>query len=57
MSDFWKKIFAVAMISGMGLGLAACETAEGFGQDMENAGEAIQDFWINSITRKQLKPK
>jgi predicted small secreted protein len=43
MSDFWKKIFAVAMISGMGLGLAACETAEGFGQDMENAGEAIQD--------------
>ena len=43
MSDFWKKIFAVAMISGMGLGLAACETAEGFGLDMENAGEAIQD--------------
>ncbi|OSQ44063.1 entericidin A/B family lipoprotein [Thalassospira alkalitolerans] len=43
MSDILKKLFAVALISGMGLGLAACETAEGFGKDMENAGEAIQD--------------
>lgn len=43
MSDILKKIFAVVMISGMGLGLAACETAGGFGKDMENAGEAIQD--------------
>ncbi|WP_175581431.1 entericidin A/B family lipoprotein [Thalassospira lucentensis] len=42
MSDILKKIFAVAMISGMGLGLAACETAEGFGRDVEDAGEAIQ---------------
>ena len=23
--------------------LAACETVEGFGQDVENAGEAIQE--------------
>ncbi|HBU96368.1 MULTISPECIES: entericidin A/B family lipoprotein [Thalassospira] len=43
MSDIMKKIFAIAMISGMGLGLAACETAEGFGQDVEDAGEAIQE--------------
>ncbi|HEY9039759.1 MAG TPA: entericidin A/B family lipoprotein [Roseovarius sp.] len=24
------------------LGLAACETAEGFGRDVQNAGEAIE---------------
>ncbi|RCK38005.1 MULTISPECIES: entericidin A/B family lipoprotein [Thalassospira] len=43
MSDLMKKIFAVLMITGMGLGLAACETAEGFGEDVEDAGEAIQE--------------
>jgi len=43
MSDLMKKILAVLMISGLGLGLAACETAEGFGEDVEDAGEAIQD--------------
>ncbi|MCC9624078.1 entericidin A/B family lipoprotein [Thalassospira sp. MA62] len=43
MSDLMRKIFAVLMISGMGLGLAACETTEGFGEDVEDAGEAIQD--------------
>tara|TARA_E500000318_G_scaffold90493_1_gene88429 strand:+ start:2762 stop:3037 length:276 start_codon:yes stop_codon:yes gene_type:complete len=43
MTDFLKKFLAVAMISGMGFGLAACETAEGFGRDMEDAGEAIQE--------------
>jgi predicted small secreted protein len=42
MSDLMKKIFAVLMIAGMGLGLAACETAKGFGKDVEDAGEAIQ---------------
>lgn len=43
MSDLMKKIFAVLMIVGMGLGLAACETAKGFGKDVEDAGEAIQE--------------
>tara|TARA_R100000988_G_C3939464_1_gene135475 strand:- start:369 stop:509 length:141 start_codon:yes stop_codon:yes gene_type:complete len=43
MSNTMKKLFAVLMISGMGLGLAACETAEGFGEDVEDAGEAIQE--------------
>lgn len=43
MSNTMKKIFAILMISGMGIGLAACETAEGFGEDVEDAGEAIQD--------------
>ncbi|KXJ53467.1 MAG: entericidin [Thalassospira sp. Nap_22] len=43
MSNTIKKFLAILMISGMGLGLAACETAEGFGEDVEDAGEAIQD--------------
>jgi len=43
MSNTMKKLFAILMISGMGLGLAACETAEGFGRDMENLGKTIQD--------------
>ena len=43
MSNLMKKILAILMISGMGLGLSACETAEGFGEDVEDAGEAIQD--------------
>tara|TARA_B100000519_G_C14232576_1_gene433154 strand:+ start:1037 stop:1177 length:141 start_codon:yes stop_codon:yes gene_type:complete len=43
MSNTMKKLFAILMISGMGLGLAACETAEGFGEDVEDAGEAIQE--------------
>ena len=34
---------AAGIAAGMGLGLAACETAEGFGEDVEDAGEAIQD--------------
>ena len=33
------KIFAALFL----LGLAACETAEGFGQDVEDAGEAIEE--------------
>lgn len=32
------KLFAILML----LGLAACETAEGFGRDVETAGAAIQ---------------
>lgn len=36
--------FAVAItLLSMSLGLAACNTVEGAGQDIENTGEAIQD--------------
>ncbi|MBO6677657.1 entericidin A/B family lipoprotein [Parvibaculum sp.] len=36
------KIFtAVALL--LGFGLAACNTIEGAGQDIENTGEAVQD--------------
>lgn len=33
------RIFALIAV----LGLTACETIEGFGQDVENGGEAIQE--------------
>lgn len=42
MSDICKKIFAIALISFIGFCIAACETANGFGRDVEDAGEAIQ---------------
>ena len=35
---------ALALMSLLGvLAVAGCNTAEGFGQDVENAGEAIED--------------
>lgn len=34
--------FPVILLAGA-LGLAACETIEGAGRDIENAGESIQD--------------
>lgn len=37
-----RKIIALPLI-GLGLvALSACNTAEGFGEDVENTGEAIQ---------------
>ena len=38
-----KRLFAILMVLGFGLALGACETAEGFGRDMENLGKTIQD--------------
>lgn len=38
-----KRLLAVLMVLGFGLVLGACETAEGFGRDMENLGKTIQD--------------
>ena len=36
-------MYRIAAFLGLSLALAACETAEGFGQDVENTGQAIQD--------------
>lgn len=36
-----KTLAAVLFL--FGLGLAACNTVEGAGQDIENTGEAVQD--------------
>lgn len=38
-----KWIAPVALLLAGGLALGACNTAEGFGEDMENTGEAIEE--------------
>ncbi len=38
-----KRLLAVAMVLGFGMALSACETAEGFGRDMEKLGQQIQE--------------
>ncbi len=37
-----KKLFSV-LVALAALGAAACNTVEGAGQDVESAGEAVQD--------------
>lgn len=37
------KILTMAFIAISGLSISACNTIEGAGQDVENAGEAVQD--------------
>jgi predicted small secreted protein len=37
-----KIIFALGLVL-TGLGLSACNTTEGFGKDVKNTGETIQD--------------
>ncbi|MAP95642.1 MAG: entericidin [Ponticaulis sp.] len=39
MNNFWK-IFAVGAIA---LGLSACNTVEGFGEDVEKVGSEIEE--------------
>lgn len=38
-----KRLLAIAMILGFGAALSACETAQGFGRDMEKLGQQIQE--------------
>ncbi|HWU97460.1 MAG TPA: entericidin A/B family lipoprotein [Oxalicibacterium sp.] len=38
-----KKIISVLCILAMGIGLTACNTVHGFGQDVERGGEKVQD--------------
>ncbi|MCS5597880.1 MAG: entericidin A/B family lipoprotein [Alphaproteobacteria bacterium] len=37
------NIFILTVLAIAGLTLSACETIEGAGQDIENAGHSIQD--------------
>ena len=37
-----RKLITIFML-GSGLALAACNTVEGAGKDVESAGEAVQD--------------
>jgi predicted small secreted protein len=38
-----RTFFTIATLFVLGLGLSACNTVGGAGQDIENAGEAVQD--------------
>lgn len=42
MSVIRNGVFFV-LLAALGLGLAACNTVRGAGQDIENAGDAVQD--------------
>lgn len=42
-SNIIRKFSLPALVLFGALGLAACETVEGAGRDIEDAGEAIQD--------------
>ena len=37
------KFMSLVLIASFGLSLSGCETMEGAGQDIEHAGEAVQD--------------
>lgn len=37
------RFLALIFLAVIGLGLSACETMEGAGRDIENAGESVQD--------------
>jgi predicted small secreted protein len=37
-----KKLAAALALAGFALGLAACNTVEGFGKDMKAGGQAIE---------------
>ena len=38
-----RNTIVFALLAALGLGLAAFNTVRGAGQDLENAGEAVQD--------------
>lgn len=38
-----KKIFSLLIIAGASLALAGCNTMDGIGEDVENAGDGIQN--------------
>jgi len=37
------KFLTLIALGFLGIGLAGCETLDGAGRDIENAGEAVQD--------------
>lgn len=38
----WKKLLWT-FIAALGLSVAGCETADGLGDDIEDAGDAVED--------------
>lgn len=40
---YQNKIITILFLAFIGLGLSACETMEGAGRDIQNAGESVED--------------
>ena len=38
-----KALLTVMMLLGLGVSVSACNTIDGAGQDIEQAGESVQD--------------
>jgi predicted small secreted protein len=43
-----KKTISIMCILAMSIGLTACNTFKGFGQDVERGGEKVQDAATNA---------
>jgi predicted small secreted protein len=43
MATLLKRFLAVTLMIGFGMALTACETAHGFGKDLEKLGQQIQE--------------
>lgn len=41
MSNMFRRIIAVAFVTVFGLGVSACNTFDGLGKDLNDAGKAI----------------
>jgi predicted small secreted protein len=39
----WTLLFGILLLGSVGATLSGCNTSEGFGKDVENVGEDIQD--------------
>lgn len=37
------RVLGLVLLLALGLGLAACETSEGFGRDLQSLGKDIED--------------
>jgi predicted small secreted protein len=42
-NKFAPMLVALLVLAGGGIALSACNTTEGFGEDLESAGEAINE--------------
>jgi entericidin B len=43
-----KKTISIMFLLAMSIGLSACNTFRGFGQDVEHGGEKVQDAATNA---------
>jgi predicted small secreted protein len=46
-----KKTIPVLLFLAMSIGLSACNTFKGFGQDVERGGEKVQDAATNAQSK------